>query len=284
MAPGWRARAGLAALVALAAAADEMPLTIPPARALPGIVGRDDRVPLDSAAWPWQAIGRVNQAGGRSHCTGTLVAPDTVLTAAHCAYSRLAGRWLDPAELVFVAGFRRDTDAGYSRGKAIRRSPQADPLAVTADSIAHDWALLELETPVPVRPIEVRRLPATANAALRLETAGYAQDRPFLLSLDDGCLLRERAFGGTVLVTDCDSTRGDSGAPLLWRNGDTISVIGVFSAATEAAAAEPGSFAVDASAFADQLAAGVTTNDAAPAVPAPVQRAVKPPRHAHPTD
>jgi len=257
-----RQRAGLAA-IALAAtfaswAADELAIpATPSARALPGIVGHDDRVPLDSTAWPWQAVGRVNQAGGRSHCTGTLVAPDTVLTAAHCVYSRLASRWLEPGEIVFVAGFRRDTDAGYSRGETIRRSPQADPTAVTADSIAHDWALITLETALAVRPVEVRTLPpaATAGGAIHLETAGYAQDRPYLLSLDDGCRIRERAFGGKVLVTDCDSTRGDSGAPLLWRDGGTVRVIGVFSAATEASAKAAGSFAVDASAFADQLAA-----------------------------
>ncbi|WP_162560039.1 trypsin-like serine peptidase [Methylotetracoccus oryzae] len=253
-----RRRAGLAA-IALAAtfatwAAEELAIpATPSARALPGIVGHDDRVPLDSTAWPWQAVGRVNQAGGRSHCTGTLVAPDTVLTAAHCVYSRLASRWLEPGEIVFVAGFRRDTDAGYSRGKTIRRSPQADPTAVTADSIAHDWALITLETPLPVRPVEVRTLSPAKDGTVALETAGYAQDRPYLLSLDDGCRIRERAFGGKVLVTDCDSTRGDSGAPLLWRDGDTVRVVGVFSAATEASAKAAGSFAVDASAFADQL-------------------------------
>lgn len=252
-----RARAGLAMLAATLAplAAEEFSMPNPAARALPGIVGRDDRVPLDSTAWPWQAIGRVNQAGGRSHCTGTLVAPDTVLTAGHCVYDRLANRWLEPGELVFVAGFRRDTDAGYGRGKTIRRSPQADPTAVTADSIAHDWALITLEAPLLVRPVEVRPLPTAAanRTAPHLETAGYAQDRPFLLSLDDGCRIRERTYGGKVLVTDCDSTRGDSGAPLLWHDGVTVRVIGVFSAATEASAKAAGSFAVDASAFADQL-------------------------------
>jgi protease YdgD len=242
-------------LTLTAGAAAEFAIPAPSTRALPGIVGQDDRVPLDSTAWPWQAIGRLNQAGARAHCTGTLVAPDTVLTAAHCVYSQAASRWLAPGDLVFVAGFRRDTDAGYSRGKTIRRSPQADPTAVNADSIAHDWALITLETPLAVRPVEVRTLPpAAANNATHLETAGYAQDRPYLLSLDDGCRIRERTFGGKVLVTDCDSTRGDSGAPLLWRDGDTVQVIGVFSAATEASAKAAGSFAVDASAFVDQLA------------------------------
>jgi protease YdgD len=52
----------------------------------PGIIGEDDRVRLQEQGPPWDAVGQVNVAGYRimGQCTGTLVAPNLVVTAAHC--------------------------------------------------------------------------------------------------------------------------------------------------------------------------------------------------------
>lgn len=223
---------------------------------LPGIVGHDDRVPLYSTAWPWQAIGRFNQFGGYGHCTGTLISADTVLTAAHCVYDRQANRWLQPEEVVFVAGSRNDDFAGFAHGKAILRSPHVDPRTPSLDTVTIDWAIVKLEHALPVRPISVRSLPemnASDLATLHFETAGYAHDRPDLLSLDDGCAVRSLIANGQVLVTDCDITNGDSGAPLLLRQGKDFRLVGVFSAAIATGTKTPESFAVSAAAFLNQL-------------------------------
>ena len=52
----------------------------------PGILGRDDRVRVVDDNPAWHAIGQVNVAGYRRtrKCTGTLIALNRVVTAAHC--------------------------------------------------------------------------------------------------------------------------------------------------------------------------------------------------------
>ena len=49
----------------------------------PGVIGTDDRVRITERGPPWDAVGQVN-VGGVHFCTGTLVAPDVVVSAAHC--------------------------------------------------------------------------------------------------------------------------------------------------------------------------------------------------------
>ncbi|MEK9722387.1 MAG: trypsin-like serine protease [Rhodospirillaceae bacterium] len=55
--------------------------------AMPGIKGADDRELIRTADYPWRAVGRVNKRTG-GHCTGTLIAADQVLTAAHCLWHK----------------------------------------------------------------------------------------------------------------------------------------------------------------------------------------------------
>jgi hypothetical protein len=119
--------------------------------------GKDRRVPIEPAAWPWQAIGRVNVADRvvRRYCTGTLVGPRLVLTAGHCLYDFRLGRWAKPAQVHFVAGLARDASAGHSTAVELIVPPDLDvasgfdPRLViirNSDLIARDWAATAMDS------------------------------------------------------------------------------------------------------------------------------------------
>ncbi len=249
-----KARSGTAALaLAIAAILGWPPVACAQSArdALPGIVGQDDRVMLDPTAWPWHALGRINQGTG-GHCTGTLVAPDAVLTAAHCVFDGRTQRRLHPREIHFVAGYRRGDYLAHARGRAVVIPPayrySARP---TLAEVAKDWAIVLLDQTLAIRPIPLRTLPADG----RLQRAGYSQDRAHLLSIHDDCHLQRMLAGGRVLLTDCDSTHGDSGSPLLLRQGEQVWLVGVAAAVMDQGSQE-GGLAVHATAFIDRLRAG----------------------------
>ena len=223
---------------------------------LPGIIGTDDRHPLSTDKWPWSAIGRVNQNQGSAHCTGTLIAPNKVLTAGHCIYDAKHAKWFLPKEIAFIPDFRPNYDYAFSRGASFTFDLKDVPANVDLEFISHDWAIITLEKSLPQKPIPIRPIQAdwvSTTHKMQLTSAGYSADRPYLLSVDYDCNLKTKAANDAVLVTDCDSTKGNSGAPVLLRHGhDEWYVVGVFSSAAQQGSPEMATFAVSAKVFSDK--------------------------------
>lgn len=222
---------------------------------LPGIGADDRRVPVESTAWPWSAIGRLNTSTGR-HCTATLIARDAVVTAAHCVHDPRTARLVRPSTLHFVAGYQRGSYVAHAVGRSIKVAAPARPQAVAGiDRVARDWAIVVLDPPLVIRPIPVLSAEDGTRAVPpgSLLRAGYSQDRPHQLAVHEGCSVKQRLAQGRVWLTDCDATRGDSGSPVLIRRDTTVDLIGITAAVVDAGG-PTGTLVIPAAAFAAALA------------------------------
>ncbi|WP_333830427.1 trypsin-like serine peptidase [Pararhodobacter sp.] len=178
----------------------------------------------------WQAVGRLN-IGAHSFCTATLIAPDKVLTAAHCLFDRATGARIPREQMVFLAGWRTGR-AEATRGiSAVAIEPGFHfTQGETLERVASDLALLQLDQPIrlpSVLPFAVDT--ATPAAGAPVAVVSYARDRSEAPSLQDRCAVLDQRRDG-VMVLSCAIDFGASGAPVFTLHGGQVRIVSVLSA------------------------------------------------------
>ena len=206
-----------------------------PRSVLPGVGQGGVREAVDVNQPPWRGVVLVQTEVGL-HCTGALVGPRLVLTAAHCLFGRGTGRLVRPSSIHILVGYSYGNYEGHARAVAVeigsgfalgldgQRLPSSPPDA--------DWAVLTMDAPLgtPDRLLPLsREFPAPGTPVV---LGGYEQDRAQVIVADVACHVigAVQAGNSVMLRHSCAGTRGASGAPLLARASNrSWAVVGIAS-------------------------------------------------------
>ena len=222
-----------------------------------GIIGADDRLPLE---WGKTARLQTTSIGGTFSfstktvvrlldwdenfvCTGAVVGPTTILTAAHCVY--WDGDWLDNFD--GIPHFAETWDGQLFNINFWEKSsdyigtplPQ-NPRSTTDDQFAIDYALVHTSKPISGVTggfLGISRATYFGKTSVFMHLVAFHGDvetrRPKLL-VSELCLgkvmsstlwlvvIVDRELGH--VIHECDSSGGSSGAPMLTEQGQVFGV------------------------------------------------------------
>ncbi len=191
------------------------------------ICGGDNRVEIRTLSAPNAAIGRVVSPAG--YCSGTLIAPNKVLTATHCIEG------VQTSDIDFYPQLGIATPFTGPGPYSAKRSVQGMAWDFSEGTMvpADDWAILTLNQSLQNELATYGEVPIvgfTAQSRDGVSSRGYPGDkydatgRP---SVDAWCRVIRNdplgLLGRAGMYADCDVMDGASGGPVIY-NGSIIGV------------------------------------------------------------
>ena len=179
----------------------------------------------------WQSVGKLLM-GDRGFCTGVLIEPNLVLTAAHCLYDKETGARTADDLIRFQAGWRNGRAEAY---RGVRRSVAHPDYIYSGeeevDRVAYDVAILELDQPIMLPQLQPFAIDARPGTGDEVSVVSYAMDRSEVPSIEKGCSVLSASDPAMVLT--CDIDFGSSGAPVFSIVNGVARVVSVISAKAE---------------------------------------------------
>lgn len=192
------------------------------------VIGADSRVLVKSpTGLPYSAVGLIEGFDGQV-CTGVLVGPDLVLTAAHCLMRNLA---LIPAtHLRFHSHYQYGASVGETSEV---ESFVVDPAA--APNGLQDWAILKLKKALGSTTgfLPTGTLGAVEMHRAILRVPGYDVTHPIAKNYGISLLNNKTRGHGKgfdvqgLIFHDVPTGRGSSGGPLLKEVNGKWTVVGI---------------------------------------------------------
>jgi glutamyl endopeptidase len=192
------------------------------------VIGKDSRVQITTSTKSkndvYNKMGHLMLPDGT--CTGTMIAPNVVLTAAHCIYDKKTKDIIPPNKVKFIPGRKNTMDVpfGIFKGKKIVTYKEY----LLSEDSDYDMAIVELSAEPNVGYMEIAEsfdhfeLPKH-----KLFIAGYAGDKEYATLWESSAKGATRDFFSNTLSYSIDTEGGQSGSAIRAQFGEVQKIIGV---------------------------------------------------------